>query len=286
MADNVGAAAAALGAETTPPAGAPAPGTAPPATPPAGTPPPAANDKWYSTAPPELQGLVEKKGWKDLPDALKSYAELEKQFHGDKLPLPKDENDADGWNKVYAKLGRPEKPDDYKAPQGADEATVKALAPDLHKLGITQKQFEALANLDLSRNQAAINAEHQRIMADQDTALAKLQSEWGPKYNENMEVNRRAMRNLGISVDDVNKMMAAGGAEKVLRLFNLAGAAAREDNAAGLGEAQLGFGMTPNRAKAELAARKNELITKARSGDNAAKAELDRLYKVAEGYSA
>lgn len=286
MADNVGAAAAALGAETTPPAGAPTPGAAPPATPPAGTPPPAANDKWYSTAPPELQGLVEKKGWKDLPDALKSYAELERQFHGDKLPLPKDENDADGWNKVYAKLGRPEKPDDYKAPQGADEAAVKALAPELHKLGITQKQFEALAKIDLSRNQAAITAEHQRMMADQDTALAKLQSEWGAKYNENMEVNRRAMRNLGISVDDVNKMMAAGGAEKVLRLFNLAGAAAREDNAAGLGEAQLGFGMTPNRAKAELAARKNELMSKARNGDNAAKAELDRLYKISEGYAA
>jgi hypothetical protein len=245
----------------------------------------AANDKWYSGAPPELQGLVEKKGWKDLSDSLKSYAELEKQFHGDKLPLPKDENDADGWGKVYTKLGRPETPEGYKAPEGADEATVKALAPELHKLGISQKQFENLAKLDIQRNQQAVTAENTRFLADQDAAMNKLQTEWGAKFNENIEVNRRAMRNLGISVDDANRMMQSGGTEKFMRLLNLAGAAAREDNAGGLGEAQLGFGMTPNRAKAELAAKKGELLKRAHSGDKSASAELDRLYRIAEGYA-
>ena len=76
-------------------------------------------------------------------------------------------------------------------------------------------------------------------------------------------------------------MMAASGTEKVMRLLNLAGAAAREDNAAGLGESQLGFGMTENRARAELESKKRDLITKARGGDKEAKAQLDRLYAAA-----
>jgi hypothetical protein len=71
-----------------------------------------------------------------------------------------------------------------------------------------------------------------------------------------------------------------------MRLLNLAGAAAREDNTAGLGDSNLGFGMTANRAKAELAARKHELISKARDGNAAAKAEYDRLLKISEGYAA
>jgi len=241
----------------------------------------ATGEKWYSTAPPELQGLVEKKGWKDLPDALKSYAELEKHLGADKLPLPKDENDADGWGKVYDKLGRPKTAGDYKFPEGVDTAVVQRLAPELHKAGITQKQAEVLAKLDLARAQEAMTAEATRVKADDDAAMAKLQSEWGGKFNENLEVMRRAMRNLGMSVQDFSKAGAAIGHEKVMRLLNLAGVSAREDNSAGLGEGNLGFGMTPNRARAELAAKEAELLKRAHAGDKAAAAERDRLHRIA-----
>ena len=279
MADNPGAAAAVL---TDPAATTP---TTPAATTPTTPTTPAATETWYSGATPELQGLVEKKGWKDLSDSLKSYAELEKQFHGDKIPLPKDENDADGWNKVYTKLGRPEKPEDYKAPEGTDEAMVKALSPELYKAGITQKQFDTLAKIDIARQQNAVNAENTRFTSEQTNAMQKLETEWGSKFNENIEVTRRAMRNLGISVDDATRMMQVGGTEKFMRLLNLAGVSAREDNAGGLGDAQLGFGMTANRAKAELASKKQELLVRAHKGDKAASAELDRLYKISEGYA-
>ncbi len=236
-----------------------------------------------------MQGVLEKKGWNKpdgMKDVIKNYADLERQYRsGDKVMLPKDDAKPEEIDAFYNKLGRPKTADEYRAPQGADEATVKALAPELHKLGITQKQFEALAKIDLSRSQTAINAENERFVGEQSAAMSKLQTEWGAKFNENIEVNRRAMRNLGISVDDATKMMQAGGTEKFMRLLNLAGAAAREDNMAGLGEAQLGFGMTPNRAKAELSAKKMDLLMKARNGDKGASAELDRLYKIAEGYA-
>jgi hypothetical protein len=239
---------------------------------------------WYHDAPDELKGVVEKKGWKGAGDALKSYVELEKAFGGDKIVLPKEAADEAGWNTVYDRLGRPKTPEEYKFPEGTDPAITKALAPELHKLGMNQRQVEALAKIDLQRNQEAANAELQRQQTDQRNGMQKLESEWGAKFNENIEVNRRAMRNLGISVDDANKAMASMGTEKFMRLLNLAGVSAREDNSAGLGESNLGFGMTPNRAKAELAEKGAELRSRAQKGGSdglAAKQSLDRLYKVA-----
>ena len=240
---------------------------------------------WYSGLSPEYQGVLEKKGWNSpdgLPSVMKSYLDMEKAFRsGDKVLLPKDDADVEGHNALFNRLGRPENPDGYKFPEGVDANTVKALAPELHKLGITQKQAEGLAKLDMDRFTSGAESERLRAAADQEAGLKKIEGEWGTKFQENMEVNRRAMRNLGISVPEADKAMAAIGTEKFLKLLNLAGVSAREDNTAGLGESQLGFGMTANRAKAELSEKGKDLHARARTGDKEAKATLDRLYKVA-----
>ena len=93
------------------------------------------------------------------------------------------------------------------------------------------------------------------------------------------------MRALGISVDEATKFMASGGAEKFMRLLNLAGKSMKEDATASLGESNLGFGMTPNRAALELQTLKNDpqWVARWRSGDKAAGATYDRLLKIQSG---
>ena len=195
MADNLGAAATSL-------AGDNSPASTPAATP--STPTPAANAEWYAALPPETLGLLEKKGWNNpngLPNLIKSYSELEKQFSSsDKVILPKDEADTEGWGKFWAKLGRPENADAYRFPDGVDAAAVKALAPELHKLGITQKQAAALATLDLQRHATAQESERQRVVADQNAADADLRGEWGAKYNENVLIGMEAGEPMGTKI--------------------------------------------------------------------------------------
>jgi len=249
----------------------------------------AATEKfWYSDLPPELQGNLEKKGWNNpaaLPNVVKSYFELEKlNSSSEKINFPKDDSDPKAFDPIFNKLGRPESPDKYQFPEGVDADIVKALAPKLHELGVTQKQAAALAQIDIERQQQAQEIERQRVVNDQNQADAALKQEWGAKYSENVEFARRAMRGLGLNLDQGFVPMAAAiGAKNALKLLHLAGLNTREDNAAAIGDAAAGFGMTPNRAKAELAEKGAELLRRARDGDAGAKAHWQRLNKAIAG---
>jgi hypothetical protein len=268
------------------PAPAPAPSGAPAPSPPSG-----AATPWYEPLKPELKGLLEKKGW-NTPDhaglekALGAYTALEKQFHeSDKLMLPKDPSaDPAAMDAVYNRLGRPETADKYTFPEGVDQATVRTLAPELHKIGITQAQATALAQIDIQRQQQAQQAQAEKVKADGDAAMAKLSAEWGANTPKEIEFNRRAMRALGMTVEQASAYMSAGGAETFMRLLNIAGRSQKEDPTAGIGhENSLGFGMTPNRAAAMLAEKGNDLRRRAMTGDKAAKAELKRLQMARAG---
>jgi len=72
----------------------------------------------------ELKGYVSNKGWSDPAELAKGYQNLEKLLGSEKMPMPKGPEDAEGWNRVYDKLGRPESPDGYgiKAPDGGWDA--------------------------------------------------------------------------------------------------------------------------------------------------------------------
>lgn len=253
--------------------------------------PAAAGAAWYAPLKPELIGVLEKKGW-NTPDhagiekALGAYVALEKQFHeSDKLMLPKDPAaDPSAMDAVYNRLGRPETADKYTFPEGVDAATVRTLAPELHKIGITQVQATALAQIDIQRQQQAQQAQVEKVRADGDAAMAKLSAEWGANTPKEIEFNRRAMRAIGMTVDEAQAYMAAAGAEKFMRLLNIAGRSQKEDPTAGIGhENSLGFGMTPNRAAAMLADKGTDLRKRATQGDKAAKAELWRLQKARSG---
>jgi hypothetical protein len=281
---NLGAAGAALAGDQTNGGGQQTNG----GTPPNGVAAPATEKFWYSDLPPELQGNLEKKGWNSptaLPNVVKSYFELEKQFgSADKVMLPKDDADKDGYNNLYNKLGRPETADKYAFPEGVDPEQIKQLAPRLHELGISQKQAQALATIDIERQQAHAEMERQRVVADQNQADAELKTEWRDKYSENIELARRAMRGLGMNLDQGFVPMAAAiGAKNALKLLQLAGINTRESNAANIGDAQAGFGLTPNRAKAELSEKGAELLRRARDGDKSAAAHWSRLNKAIAG---
>src|SRR4051812_7514574 len=96
--------------------GAPAPstGTPPPST---GTPPPsggapAAPADWTAGLNEATRGFVENRGFKDPQTLADSYVNLEKLMGVPKdrlLQVPEKDDDAEGWGKVYNRLGRPEK---------------------------------------------------------------------------------------------------------------------------------------------------------------------------------
>ena len=248
-------------------------------------PPAAQPDTWYKDAPDDVRGWLEKKGYKDMGEALKGHLNLERAFGGDKIVMPKEATDEAGWNAVYDKLGRPKAATDYKVPEGVDSATAMALAPELHKLGLNQRQVEALSQIDIKRQTEAGTAEQQRAITDQADGLGKLRAEWGNNAAIELEATRRAAKAFGMDQATLDKAFAAVGTEKMMRILHANGSAMKEDNTAGIGDAGMGFGLSQDRARYEIAQKNADPLFRKRldAGDKQAKAVWNRLHQAASG---
>lgn len=258
--------------ETTPPD----PGAAPP---PAA--PPAA---WYGDNA-ELKGFAELKGW-DSPDkAVGAYRQLETFLGADKagrgVVWPKDDADTEGWKAIHAKLGVPESPDAYKlpVPEGGSDAFAKAIAPELHKLGISAKQAEGLAafvnNFEKSQLEAFTTAQQTKIAAD----LEQFKGEMGAGFAPAVELAKRAASSLKVSDEQYAALEESLGLKGTVELFASIGKKLGEDTFTGGDSKPTAGDLSPAAAKLrmEQLTKDQSWMTKVMSGDTVALEEKERL---------
>lgn len=179
----------------------------------------------------ELQALAQQRGWKDPATAIESYRNLEKTFSAaDKIVLPKEEGDKDGWGKVYKALGRPDTADGYQIPvaKGGSAEDLKVFQTKAHELGLTQKQAAELAKWydgDIAaRTDAAGNQSKQQL----DVEIAQVKDNWGSNYQQNAEIARRGSDLLGFTAADIDKLESTIGHKKTMDMFLKVGQGSKE----------------------------------------------------------
>jgi hypothetical protein len=268
-------AAAAAAADATPPAAA----AAPPGN------PPAANSTWYDTIEDsDLKGYLQNKGWKDPAELAVGYRNLEKLVGHEKVPLPKGADDKDGWARVYDALGRPKSAEEYKLalPEGADPAFAKAAAGKFHELGLNPSQAAALTDWWNGQAQSITQAQTQQQTQAVEEQLTSLKSEWGGAWDENVNLGQRAAREFGLDQGKLAAMETALGTGELLKFMARVGRGLTEHKFEG-GQTTNSFGMTPDAAKARLGQLREdrEWSTKYLGGNADARAEMDRLMKIA-----
>ena len=186
--------------------------------------------------------LVQTKGWKSPADALQSYQELESTLGRDKVVVPGANAKPEDWDKVYAKLGRPEKPDGYGLkplegmPEGLyDQKSAAWFASVAHKAGLNPSQARLLhdefAKLQVEGHNAKINAVRQAG----EQGEAALRSEWGPDYDVRVQTAQRAAKAIGIDAPTLDKIETALGYAGLMKFFAGVGAKMGEDVAVGRG---------------------------------------------------
>lgn len=169
---------------------------------------PIKNDKpWYDGADADTIGYIQNKKWdKESPlKVLEGYRNLEK-FHGvpaDKIiKLPASDDPAE-WGAIYDRLGRPESPDKYgmdsiQVPEGVelDSETVNKFDALFHQSGITKSQRDSILNEYVKFEGERTAAMQQKI--DQETAIQvdALKKEWGSKFDERVDMARRAFKSF------------------------------------------------------------------------------------------
>lgn len=205
---------------------------------------------WYTGAgyTDDDRSFMENKGWtkQDVPIApvaLKAYRNLESVM-GNKanaVILPR-ADDAKAMDEFYGKLGRPEKADGYTLPssitpdvaQNFNPETVKMFQGWAHKARLTNEQYGAL----VVEHEAALAAHEEqatvRFNADVSRAKEKLVAEFGDQFGEQVARGNLAMRQLGITPDERDKLSEVVGVERATRLLMQVGGFLAQHKAVGL----------------------------------------------------
>lgn len=197
----------------------------------------ATESDWRAAFSEDNRKTIDAKGWKTADDVLKSYADMERAYTDTRqkaLTLPGQDAKPEDWDKFYARVGRPEKPEGYqfKLPEGLPEAfpyddtSAKKFQNWAHKAGLSPTQAQSLHDefvRDMASSLTAVDAESQKATAAAHEALVKA---WGDpeseSYKRNVSLADRAIRQLGgqelLSELKTNGVLSKDGAVKSPRL--------------------------------------------------------------------
>ncbi len=134
-------------------------------------------------------------------DALaKGYGELFRKMGG-QIKMPDDKSSDEDRSAFYQKLGRPETAADYTRPeiskgQEFDEAFLSEMAAVAHAEGVSDKQFMSFIDKYIGLQGQAAEAKVVAENAEADATQKQLHEEWGADYDKNMEISKRALREL------------------------------------------------------------------------------------------
>lgn len=182
---------------------------------------------WYDSAPDEVKGFIQNKGWDDPIKAVTSYQQLEKFQGADPDSIIKLPKEGEPMDAVYEKLGRPKTVDEYKweAPDGVqvDNNYLNAIKSAAHESGVSQQAFEKLASTHAQYELQIREAMAKEIEQQQTAELKQLESEWGDKFGERVELGRRFVsQNIPEGMDKTETLSAiedAIGTAAMLKLF-------------------------------------------------------------------
>ena len=231
----------------------------------------------------ELKGFVDNKAWKTPKDMAESYRNLEKLVGQKGKPIPA-ADDAEGWEKFYNELGRPENPDGYKLdlPQEYNPELVKFFREAAHKSGLNDKQAAAFMERYLDFEHAFMEERVKQVETRVTAAQSELRQEWGAKYDANINLAKRGADALGLEQQEILALEESMGQTKFARMFQRIGLALCGEDTTPNVQGNSGFGV---RTPAQAQARVDELLGRPdyakayMDGDKTKMAEINALYE-------
>lgn len=135
-----------------------------------------------------------------LEKALESYGNLEKLLGNEKVPIPKDDKDAEGWARFSKAMGIPEKADGYgledpKLPDSLKGMTIdKAkFAEVVHANKLTPGQAKGLWKVYNDMQVESYNKYLGDLQTQLDKTVNSLKQEWGDAYQANVELGQNVI---------------------------------------------------------------------------------------------
>ena len=221
--------------------------------------------EWMGGLSEELQtnnGLTK---FKDVDGLAKSYLELEKS-NSSKFGVP-EKDDSEGWDKLYGKLGRPEKAEDYSLEgieneelAGVEEnkATIDRFKEIGHQYGLNNRQVSGIINdvLGMTAEQAKASSEANA------QNIQELREAFGPEFDNRVALANDTLKKMvdktGGDWDRVSQALAQSGLHSqpdLLKALAGVGRMFQQDKIWGAGgEPRSMGGHTPGEAREQIEA--------------------------------
>lgn len=177
-----------------------------PAAPAAATPAPAAEKSWIEALPPDLRenGALLRYKESGLEGLARGYLNAERLISSEKVPVPKDANDQEAWDRYYKAGGRPEEPTKYEfkrpetLPEGVvyDEGMEGWWKQSAFEAGLSQRQAERLYRQYADRFVADADLRGKNEGQQVTTAAAELQRDWGAEYEARRALAKAAFAEM------------------------------------------------------------------------------------------
>lgn len=217
--------------------------------------------EWAKDFSPAAQSVIAAKKWAKPEQVVEGYSNLEKLLGGDKIVLPKDENDP-AWADVWKKLGALEKPEEYaglvKPVEGApelDTGFVGAMSDLAQKANLTPAQwrtmvegYQALAAAAASEEGGADAEAEAQLERDVRALKAKL----GKDYDAYVADAQRAGLTVKMTKEESASLIGALGYARAMEIMGGLGSKFGKEAGYIEGKGPVGA-MTPEMAKAKVA---------------------------------
>ncbi len=232
----------------------------------AGAAPPAPGDElaneFIADLPADLKANPSLAKFRDKASLAKSYVNLEHLIGNEKVPVPKDANDQEGWDRFWKAAGKPEAADKYefqkpeKMPEGVtyDENMEKWWRDVAHRNNLTKGQASGLFKEYGDRLFSQADASVQDVGRQRVACKVELQRDWGAEYGARWAVASAAFDALS---PGTQAMLTRSGATRdpafIKDLYDLRVKAHGESDPK-LGNRDTGQFKSPEQIRAELAA--------------------------------
>jgi hypothetical protein len=132
-----------------------------------------------------------------LSKAVESHLSLEKMLGHEKVPIPKNADDVEGWNRFSKAMGIPDKAEGYGLADVELPGNMKDLSFDknkfaetVHAFKLTPSQAQGLWKAYTQQSMESYN----KFLTEHENNLVKvvnqLRGEWGEAYDTNVELGQ------------------------------------------------------------------------------------------------
>ena len=217
-------------------------------------------NEFLSMIPEELREHPSISPIKDVENLARSYVNAQRLIGADKVPLPVNPTDED-LDRIYSRLGRPEKPEDYGIKVDGNiitEDLANNYSEIAHKLRLTPEQAQGVMDYYRSTVEQSEGLSMELVEAAREETVSSLRQEWGRAFDQKIEAAATVAQEFGnpemFNIELADGSRLGDSAEFIKAFAKIADFRQSVTSEDTVSENSSSMMMTPAHAKAEVEA--------------------------------